>query len=137
MYEENAIPCKNKRDNDTPLVFISQAMSGLTEEEFKEQRNKCIIDIQKILSSHGKGIDKFNIIDNHTHDDAPKNVNRLWHLGRSIQQLGDADYIYFSTDDKSKKAKGCIIEHIIATLYEIPILKEETEREKLLKRWLY
>lgn len=134
---EDSTRSENKSDNKVPVVFISQAMSSVTEEEFIEQRNQCKMEVQRLLNERGEGKIMFDIIDNYTHPDAPKNANRLWHLGKSIQQIGNADYIYFSQDEKSKKARGCIVESLIAHLYKIPVLKEETEREKLLKRWLY
>ena len=61
------------------------------------------------------------IIDNYNHDDAPLNAGRLWHLGRSIQQLGEADAVYFCKGNC--KARGCLIERLVVFIYKIPILK--------------
>lgn len=98
-------------------VFLSHSMSGLSEEKclkIREDAKKHIIE---------KMTDKeIEFIDNYHHSDAPEGAKRLWHLGRSIQQLEEADYIYFCP--LNCDAKGCYIEHEIAKMYHIRILNQ-------------
>ena len=81
-------------------VFISQAMHGKTEEEVMERRKEIIKDLQERYKNR-----KLEVIDNYTHPDAPEDAGRLWHLGRSIQQMEDADLIVFDRD--WYKSNGC------------------------------
>lgn len=102
-------------------VFLSHKMSGVPEEEVMRIRKKAVAKIAIIFKHKGETFDEFEIIDNYHHDDAPENAGRLWHLGRSIQQLEEADAIYFIP--KHCRTKGCYVERLIAFLYKIPILK--------------
>ena len=97
-------------------VFLSHKMSGVPEEEVMKIRKEAM---DYIISTY---TDKeIEFIDNYHHDDAPKNAGRLWHLGRSIQQLEEADAIYFLP--KHCMTKGCFVESKIAFLYNIPVLR--------------
>lgn len=98
-------------------IFLSHPMSGLTEQEVWNIRGKAI---EYFKTKYPDMLAEFEIIENYKHDDAPKNAGRLWHLGRSIQQLAEADYIYFC--DGWEKAKGCNIEYQIALSYGISII---------------
>lgn len=105
------------------LIFLSHKMNGLTDDEVKAIRDeaKCLIE-----SKIGSVVDKIDYIDNYNHDNVPDDAGRLWHLGKSIQQLEKADAIYFCGNDWYF-AKGCIVEHEIANLYNIPILNRIPE----------
>ena len=61
-----------------------------------------------------------NFIDNYTHKDIPEDAGRLVHLGRSIQQMNDADLVVFCGLCKSN---GCKVEEEICELYDIPYMK--------------
>lgn len=95
-------------------LFISMAFNGISEKEVMQHR-KEILDH---LRENNFPLDEYELIDNYHHNDAPENASRLWHLGRSIQQMSQADIIYFTQDD----ARGVIIEKIIAALYGLPVL---------------
>lgn len=99
-------------------IFLSHKMSGLTEEEVYKIREEAKIKIEENLPPEVRVT--ITYIDNYHHDDAPENAGRLWHLGRSIQQLADADAIYFV--DGHNDAKGCLIESLVALVYNIPDL---------------
>lgn len=95
-------PFKDSNGNELPYDDIMNT---------RDESIKYYCDINKI------SIDDIKIIDNYNHKNAPKHPNILWHLGRSIQQMGDADIILFSKD--YCKAKGCRVEHFIAFVYRL------------------
>ena len=92
-------------------IFLSHPMSGLSEKEVKKIRTDAI---KELYNKFGY---EFTIIENYYHKDAPENATSLWHLGRSIQQMEKADYVYFCGD--WKKSKGCLIEEYIVRVYKI------------------
>lgn len=99
-------------------VFISHNMSSVDEETVKKIRAEATEYLRNIV---GPDVE---IIDNYTHEDAPENADRLWHLGRSIQQIGGADAIYFVPGFSD--ANGCIIERQVALLYNLEVLDGST-----------
>lgn len=96
-------------------VFISQPMNGLTNNEIKQKRQKIIENIAQTTN------DDFNIIDSFM-ENAPHDASPVWFLGESIKFLSKADVAYFATG--WDKARGCLIEHAICSLYHIPIIEE-------------
>ena len=94
-------------------VFLSQPMHGLTEEEVMVERTRCLKWLQE---KYGY----VELIDNYHHNDAPEKAGRLWHLGRSIQMMGEADAVFFCCGWAG--AKGCSIEYEIAVQYGLKIL---------------
>jgi hypothetical protein len=92
-------------------VFLSHKMSGLSEEEVMKIRKEC----KEYLESK---FGEIEIIDNYTHEDAPENAGRLWHLGRSIQQMEEADAIYFHPGT-CRISEGCRIEYEIYKEYDL------------------
>lgn len=105
------------RTTKNNVVFISHKMTELSLEEVNSIRAEAM---EYIISKFPAGTD-IEFIDNYNHPEAPENCNILWHLGRSIQQLGDADYIYFATP--IHESKGCIVESLIASLYNLNVLR--------------
>ena len=103
-------------------IFLSHNMTGLDEEDIQNIRENAEVDVYKILlNGNYPEFDSIEFIDNYNHDDAPENASRLWHLGRSIQQLAEADYVYFC--DPTANSSGCYVEKFICAIYNIPILK--------------
>ena len=94
-------------------------MRGLTGLEVHDIREKAE---SKIKEKFG---DDVEFIDNFNHIGAPpySETNRLWHLGASIQQLGDADAVYFCYPHDTNN--GCLVEKYIAGLYGIRVLNDE------------
>ena len=106
--------CTRGKLESRPLkVFLSHPMSGLTEDEVNKIRNQAISELKERYS-------KIEVIDNYNHENVPPNAGRLWHLGASIQQMEQADGVYFCGHWRS--AKGCLIERRICADYGILIL---------------
>ena len=95
-------------------VFLSHPMYGLSESEIMSIRDSAYTYLQAVYGN-------IEIIDNLHMYEAPKNSGRLWHLGRSIQQLEEADAIYFG--EEWENARGCLIERQVAEKYGLRILE--------------
>lgn len=91
-------------------------MNGLTNDEIKEKRQEIINDCCNLFPN-----ENINIIDSFM-EDAPHDASPVWFLGKSIEFLSTADVAYFALG--WEKARGCIIEHKICSLYHIPIVDE-------------
>ncbi len=93
-------------------IMISQPMRGKTEEQIKGERKEIV--------------DKFNkmhieVINTLFTEEAPENCNiAVFYLGKSISAMKDIDAIYMC--DNWREARGCVIEHEVATKYGIKIL---------------
>jgi len=101
-------------------VFISQPMAGLTENEIFATRNdicnKFNIEAEELIESYRK--------DNVPHKDVNTNV---WCLGDSIRLMAFANLVIFAPG--WEEARGCLMEHDICTLYEIPFIEMESSRK--------
>lgn len=95
-------------------VFLSHPMNGLSESEIMSIRDSAYTYLQAVYGN-------IKIIDNLHMYEAPKNSGRLWYLGRSIQQMEEADAIYFCGDWED--ARGCLIERQVAEKYGLRILE--------------
>lgn len=96
-------------------VFLSHPMHGLSEQEVINIRNSALSYLRGV---YGEDI---QLIDNYHHNDAPENAGRLWHLGRSIQMMGEADAVYFCGDWED--ARGCCVEERVARYYGLKVLE--------------
>ena len=94
-------------------VFISQPMRGLAECEIKLNRAKAIENIKRLYG------DDVEIIDNYFDSDEKP----LFKLGKSIELLSKADIIYLCKG--WNRARGCKIEYMCASDYDIKIIFEE------------
>lgn len=94
-------------------VFISQPMKGLSEKEIKSNREKAIRKIKSLYGNDAEIIDSF----------IEGEGNSLWFLGKSIELLSTADIAYFLKG--WNKARGCRIEYMCASDYEIGTYFEE------------
>ena len=94
-------------------IFISQPMKDLSEEEIRHNRMKAV---KKIKSLYG---DDVEIIDSYIDGEGTP----LWSLGKSIELLSTADVAYFLKG--WNKARGCRIEYMCASDYEIGAYFEE------------
>ena len=95
-------------------VFLSHPMNGLSESEIMSIRDSAYVYLQAVYGN-------IKIIDNLHLYEAPKGAGRLWHLGRSIQQLEEADAIYFCGDWED--ARGCRVEEMVARYYGLKVLE--------------
>ena len=95
-------------------IFISLPMNGLTEKEVRNELNK--------IASKFK--ENYDIIDTFIQEESPhgsSNNSGVWYLGRSIQLLSSADIVVFHKNWNS--ARGCVAEHRICELYNIPYIE--------------
>ena len=97
-------------------VFISQPMSGRSEEDILGER----LDVLRwILDSYGHA----EIIDSYISELPPQGVNDgVWYLAKSLEFLSEADVAYFAHGWED--ARGCQIEHAVAESYGIQIIEE-------------
>lgn len=96
-------------------LFISQPMRGKTNEEILQVRNEAIVIAHNITNDDIEVIDSF-------FEDAPVDAKPLWFLGKSIEMLSNADYVYFA--EGWQNARGCIVEHYCAKEYGLTIIKD-------------
>jgi len=97
-------------------IFVSQPMSGLSENEIMETR-KRVVDLLK-KKFPGRNID---VIDQY-HQDIPKDAHPLKYLGSDIAMMADADIIVFA--EGYIKSRGCYIERQVANTYGLDCLFE-------------
>ena len=95
-------------------VFISQPMSGLTDEQILAVRNNAI----KTLEADG-----YEVIDSFITDEIDVRVPGLAYLARSLSLMASADAVYFVKG--FEKARGCRIEEACAKEYGITRMYEE------------
>lgn len=94
-------------------VFIIQLMNGKSDEEIKRER----VDAEKQLREWG-----YDPIQSFIKESVPEGVYApVYCLGRSIERLSEADYIYLCKD--WEKGRGCRIEYAVAEAYGIPEVK--------------
>ena len=87
-------------------------MRGRTEEEI-------LTSIKKMHSIAERNLgEELELIDSYSTESPPPNVNEaVWHLGKAIQKLAEADYI--SVPTYIYGYKGCQIERDVARAYGI------------------
>lgn len=95
-------------------VFISQPMSGLSEDTIVKER---ALAIRFLKEKYG---DNVRIVDSYFKD-AYVHETPCTLLGMAIQKLGTADVAYFVKG--WEKFRGCRLEHEIAQAYGIPTLE--------------
>lgn len=96
-------------------LFISQPMRGKTNEEIETERAKAVEEAKAILND-----DDIKVIDSFFKD-APIETKPLWFLAKALGLLASADAVYFAKD--WNKYRGCKIEHLCATEYNIKIIE--------------
>lgn len=89
-------------------IMICQPMSGKSEEQIRQERDELISKIQEEGDTY---------IDTIFQDEVPKGFDiPIYYLAKSIETIAYADKIIFM--DGWDKARGCIIEHEVATSYD-------------------
>lgn len=108
-------------------IFISHPMSNKTDEEVYKIREKAIKKVSELKNISCLDI---TVLDNYHHcidipdfDQYSDDQKRVYFLARSIQLMSckDLDLIVFSDDYLS--AKGCLVEHLICELYNLPYIE--------------
>ena len=101
-------------------IFISQPMTGLTQDEIMETRNKAIDKITKIKSEEYPK-DDYMFLDNI--DFSPLDWDKLHpdleRLSKDIAILSDADEMWLIGGWTN--SRGCYCEMVCAIKYRIPI----------------
>ena len=88
-------------------IMISQPMNGKTEEQIKAEREKVI----KYFEEQGH-----EVINTIFSEKPPKDVDTaIFYLAKSIEAIGMVDAVVFMPNWNN--ARGCIIEHQVATAY--------------------
>ena len=110
-------------------IFISQPMTGKSEEEILATRQKAIDEIHQLASKDGEQV---NIIDSYI-DDATRNEFQgrmgdainwdIYWLSQSLQKLALADTIWLC--DGWEHYKGCSIELKCAMQYGLDVGNSE------------
>ena len=91
-------------------LFISQPITGKSDEEILAEREKAIKAAQELVGEPVEVIDSFLRI-------APVEARPLWFLGKSLELMSNADVAYFCRGWRD--ARGCRIEHECAVKYGI------------------
>ncbi len=101
-------------------IFVSQPMSGRTDEEVLAEREKYV---NAFLAHHGFSTSNtyVQIIENYYKPDAPIGAKQPWFLGDSLKQMSEADVVLFVPG--WKKATGCRIEMECCNAYNIDYVK--------------
>lgn len=110
-------------------LFISQPMKDKTDEEILLERQEAFVKAKRfIYDEYSKNmftdINELKIdlelIDSFFQS-APVDAKPLWFLGKSLELLSTADYVYFAPEWENYR--GCKIEHLCAEEYDITIIK--------------
>lgn len=88
-------------------IFISQPISGKTDEEITGVRNKVVEDLENIFG-------EFELLSGYFKD---SNEKPLYLLGEALKILSTADLVYFCNGWQN--SNGCRVEHLAAELYNI------------------
>ena len=97
-------------------VFISQPMTGLTNEEILKVRNETITYLKDGFV-FGVINEEIEFIDSFIED---SNEKPLYLLGKALEKLSTADVCVFV--EGWKMSRGCRIEHECCVRYSIPII---------------
>ena len=95
-------------------VFISQPMKGLSNDEIKRERERCIEKVRALYNEEVEVIDSF-------FENAPAEAKPLWFLGKSLELLSTADVAVFARG--WEQARGCRIENTCAVEYCIEVVE--------------
>ena len=91
-------------------LFISQPMTGKTDDEILAERSNAIQAAKDSVNDEIEVIDSF-------FQNAPADAKPLWYLGESLKLLATADAAYFAPG--WNKARGCKIKNLCAKEYGI------------------
>ena len=107
-------------------LFVSVPMSEKTDEEIKTYIDELYFKV-KNLPQYKDCI--VMLLNSFVNEDAPICSNvPVWYLAKSVEVLCKADIVCFGRN--WELYRGCNIEHLIATSYEIPIVYDDTPKEE-------
>lgn len=94
-------------------LFVSVPMRGRAEEAIKTSITKM-----KAIAEAYEG-EELELIDSYMPKSAPENANqRIWHLGKSIELMAEAD-VFIGCGNVYERYPGCDIENEVARYYRI------------------
>ena len=101
----------------TKKVFVSLPMRDRSTDEIREDMNDILDMIKPGYAELGEDVE---LIDTIWPDGPGPDIldEGAWYLGRSIQALAEADLAIFHPG--WREARGCIIEHMVCAMYNIP-----------------
>lgn len=101
----------------TKKVFVSLPMRDRSIDEIREDMNDILDMIKPGYTEVGEDVE---LIDSVWMDSPGPDIldEGVWYLGRSIKALSEADLAIFHPG--WREARGCIIEHMVCALYNIP-----------------
>ena len=101
----------------TKKVFVSLPMRDRSIDEIREDMNDILDMIKPGYAELGEDVE---LIDTVWMDGPGPDIldEGAWYLGRSIQALAEADLAIFHPG--WREARGCIIEHMVCAMYNIP-----------------
>lgn len=103
-------------------AMISQPMNGLTDKQIQKTRDEAILELKRL---------GYEVVDSYFNDEFAQanitNMSDVVHipvcfLAKSIEMMSKCDVVYFCNGWEN--ARGCKIEHEIATQYRINIMYE-------------
>lgn len=101
----------------TKKVFVSLPMKDRSIDEIREDMNDILDIVKPSYSELGEDVELLDTIWMDT--PGPDILDEgAWYLGRSIQALAEADLAIFHPG--WREARGCIIEHMVCAMYNIP-----------------
>lgn len=100
-------------------LFISIPMNGRSAEDIIADQKAIVSKAEKIVGEKVQMIESCLDITVAANREEIRH-DPVWYLGRSIQLLATADYVYFA--DGWKNARGCKLEHAIAEAYGVEII---------------
>lgn len=102
-------------------IFFSHPMNGISYDKLVDRREFFLDYICSLLLFKGEfkesQVDRIQLIENLNHEELDADAGRLMHLGRSIQQMQDADCVIFDYDYEN--SKGCRVEESVCNSYNI------------------
>ena len=118
------------KEKQTFSIFISQPMTGKSEDEINQLREESLSMVKKYLENDERAKDKNLALVKVTPldiDDKDNKFKILFALGEAIQNLAFADLVYFAKGWED--SKGCRIEKAIVDEYGLPFVTYDTLME--------
>jgi len=110
-----------RAENRKCLIFLSLPMAGKTEEEIKMD-----IAAMQNRAKHMFPDDEVDFIESLIDEEPPDGCRPgVYFLARSIELMSYADLVIFNKD--WEKARGCVIEKMVADKYQIKNIVEGEE----------
>ena len=101
-------------------LFISQQMSGLSEDEILKTKDEIKARAEQYIGEHVELVN--SNVEEYPVENSKQVSIPVWYLGKSIELLSQADIVYFDTDWRNSRL--CTIEHEVADKYGIGIIED-------------